>query len=73
MITIGEQMHDMAAELPDWRCERIDHRTAVWTGFLAPHRTQYAVRIEYTEPLLVEGRSALWLQPLVEIVSAPLQ
>lgn len=73
MITIGEQVRDMAAELPGWRCDHFGRRTAVWNGHLTPHRTRYEVRVEYTEPLLAEGRSALWLQPLVEIVSPSLQ
>ena len=68
MMSIDEQVRDMAAWLPGWRCERIDRRTAAWTGTLTPHRTRYAVRIEYAEPLLVEMRSLLWLQPLVEIL-----
>lgn len=72
MITVGEQIADMAVALPDWSCERQGHRTAVWQGTLAPHQTSYVVRIEYTEPLIPEGRSILYVQPLVEVLAPQL-
>ena len=73
MITVGEQIADMACVFPAWSCKTLDQRTAVWVGHLRPHKTSYSVRIEYTEPLLPEGRSALFIQPLVEVSSPPLQ
>ena len=73
MKTVGDQIADMARVLPGWSCERLTQRTAVWTGSLQPHQTRYMVRIEYTEPLLPEGRSTLFLQPLVEVIKTPLK
>lgn len=73
MKTVGDQITDMAAVFPGWSCKRLTRRTAVWTGPLQPHQTPYTVRIEYTEPLLPEGRSDLFLQPLVEVLKAPLK
>ena len=73
MITVGEQVADMASVFPSWSCERLTGRTAVWVGQLQPHKTSYAVRIEYTEPLLPEGRSTLYVQPLVEILGRQLE
>lgn len=72
MITVGDQIADMHAMLPNWSCDQPDKRTAVWHGMLTPHKTAYQLRIEYTEPLLPEGRSNLYLQPLVEVLSPPL-
>ena len=72
MITVGDQIADMRSVLPDWSCDRPDKRTAVWHGMLTPHTIAYRLRIEYTEPLLPEGRSNLYLQPLVEVLSPPL-
>lgn len=68
MKTVGDQISDMAQIFPEWWCDRLDARTAVWHGWLKPHRTAYLLRVEYTEPLLSEGRSNLFLQPLVEVV-----
>lgn len=73
MITVGEQVSSMADVFPDWSCERPTKRTAVWKGKLQPHKIIYTVRVEYTEPLLPEGRSALYVQPLVEILAPKLK
>ena len=73
MITVGEQITDMAHVFPAWSCEKLNRRTAVWVGRLQPHKTPYSIRIEYTEPLLPEGRSALFVQPLVEALGPPLR
>ena len=73
MITVGNQVSDMADVFPGWSCERPTSRTAIWIGQLQPHKTIYTVRVEYTEPLLPEGRSALYVQPLVEILSPKLK
>lgn len=68
MIPFGEQIADMAATYPDWVCDRLGPRTCAWFGHLQPHKTRYRIRVEYTEPLLPEGRSNLYLQPLVEVL-----
>jgi hypothetical protein len=73
MIGIDEQLRDMAERLPAWWSDRIDLRTAAWTGTLTPHRTCYRIRIEYTAPLVVEDRPLLWIQPLVEVLSPSLR
>lgn len=73
MITVGEQISDMAEVYPDWSSDRLSQRTCVWVGHLQPHRTRYRLRVEYTEPLLVEGRSNLYLQPLVEVLEPTLE
>jgi len=73
MITVGNQVSDMADVFPGWSCERPTSRTAIWIGQLQPHKTIYTVRVEYTEPLLPEGRSALYVQPLVEILNPKLK
>ena len=72
MMTVGDQIADMHAVLPCWSCDQPDKRTAVWHGILRPHKTAYLLRIEYTEPLLLEGRSNLYLQPLVEVIDPQL-
>lgn len=72
MITVGDQVADMRLVFPDWLCEQPDKRTAAWHGMLKPHKIAYQVRVEYIEPLLPEGRSSLFLQPLVEVVNPPL-
>jgi len=72
MITVGDQIADMHAFFPTWSCEQPNKRTAVWHGTLTPHKTAYRLRIEYTEPLLPEGRSNIYLQPLVEVLGPPL-
>ena len=73
MIPVVEQLTNMAAVFPDWSGVRQNARTAVWVGQLKPHRTTYTVRVEYTEPLLPERRSTLYVQPLVEVLSPKLQ
>lgn len=73
MITVGNQIADMARIFPDWSCDQSEERTAIWIGYLRPHQTTYKLRVEYTEPLLPEGRSSLYLQPLVEVLDPILQ
>lgn len=72
MITIGDQVIDMRSVFPGWSCDRPYTRTAIWHGWLTPHKIAYRMRVEYTEPLLPEGRSNLFLQPLVEVMHPPL-
>lgn len=73
MITVGDQIADMADVYSEWSCDRLSRRTCVWEGRLQPHRTTYRLRVEYTEPLLLEGRSNLYLQPLVEVLEPTMQ
>lgn len=73
MITVGNQVADMKSVFPAWSCDQPDKRRAVWHGLLKPHKIAYRMRVEYTEPLLPEGRSPLFLQPLVEVLDPPLK
>lgn len=73
MKTVGDQIIDMEKVFSNWRCERVSRRRAIWYGKLQPHSQQYTVRIDYEEPLLPEGRRPIYLQPLVDVVSAPLR
>ena len=72
MITVGDQVIDMRSVFPDWSCHHPEKRTAVWDGWLKPHKVAYRLRIEYTEPLIPEGRTNLFLQPLVEVLQPQL-
>jgi len=72
MITVGDQILDMVSVFPGWSCNQPDKRTAVWHGWLKPHSTEYHLRVEYTEPLLPERRTNLFLQPLVEVLEPQL-
>lgn len=73
MITVGEQIKDMADIYPHWACDRLSTKTCAWEGHLQPHRVIYRLRVEYTEPLLLERRSNLYLQPLVEVLEPKLK
>lgn len=73
MMTIDGQIDDMAARLPEWAVRRIDERTASWTGELRPYNTTYRVRIQLTVPPVIEYRSLVYLQPLVEVVAPRLR
>lgn len=72
-MTLDQQIENMARELPTWVCSRIDDRTASWQGTLQPYETPYTVRIEHSVPLVIEYRSLLYVQPLVEVVEPALQ
>lgn len=73
MITVGEQVFNMADVFPVWSCESPTCRTAIWIGQLEPHKTIYTVCVEYTELLLPEGKSALYVRPFVEILNPKLK
>lgn len=73
MMTIERQIEQMALDFPQWTVERRDGDTAVWTGTLAPNRTTYRIRMEHTVPMVLEMRSLLLIQPLVEVVSPKLK
>lgn len=73
MITANDQASNMAEVFPNWSCDRPSSRTSIWVGQLQPHKTTYTVRIEYTEPIALEGKSTLYIQPLVEVISPRLE
>lgn len=73
MMTIERQIEQMALDFPSWVVERPDQDIAVWTGTLTPNRTTYRIRMEHTVPPVVEVRSLLIVQPLVEVVSPRLK
>lgn len=68
MMTIDRQIEDMTSRLPTWAVKRVGKRTAVWTGTLTPYNTSYVVRIEHTVPPVIEYRSLLYIQPLIEVM-----
>ncbi|WP_343342968.1 hypothetical protein WJT74_06590 [Sphingomicrobium sp. XHP0239] len=72
MISIERQIADMAAHLPDWTVELLDARSAVWIGSLQPYTTRYTIRIEQRIPYLVENRTLIDVQPLIEVLSPKL-
>jgi hypothetical protein len=73
MMTIERQIEQMALDFPHWAVEHCGSDTAVWTGTLTPNRTTYQIRIEHTVPVVLEMRSLLLMQPLVEVVSPKLK
>ncbi|WP_420607994.1 hypothetical protein [Novosphingopyxis sp.] len=72
-MTLDQQIEDMAQALPHWQCSRLDDRTASWTGVLQPYETAYTVRIEHAVPLVIEYKSLLYVQPLIEVLSPRLK
>lgn len=73
MLTIDRQIEDMTLHLPNWRVERLTDRSAAWEGELQPYTTCYTVRIEHTLPLVIEYRTLIEVQPLIEVLSPELR
>lgn len=72
-MSIEKQIEWMALDFPDWKVERIGSDTAVWTGTLQPNQTTYRIRMEHSVPMVLEMRSLIHLQPLVEIIGPALE
>jgi hypothetical protein len=73
ILTIDEQIAEMAENWPDWQVHKIDDRRAIWAGSLTPNARTYRLHIYYKPPLLLEYRVLKAIQPLVVVDRPKLQ